>query len=184
MIVAAERHQIPIRGICYMLATTLVMFPALNASVKFLATDYSLVQIIFVRSIVHLGWMLVFFMPGMGFKLFATNCLGLQLARSLLQLLALVAFVVGLLYVPMTTATSIYFSGPLIVVALAALLLGGPWIYHVGLAALARGVDRLSRRYGYYSTGRGGHPLGGAFAARLRFLLRTLSSADPTHRRS
>ena len=112
MTTGAERHQIPIRGIFYMLATSLVMFPSLNASVKFLATDYSLVQIIFVRSIVHLGWMLVLFMPGMGFKLFATNRLGLQLARSLLQLLALVAFVVGLLYVPMTTATAIYFSGP------------------------------------------------------------------------
>jgi drug/metabolite transporter (DMT)-like permease len=121
---AAERRQIPVRGIFYMLATAIVMFPALNASVKFLAADYSLVQIIFVRSVVHLLWMLALFMPGMGLKLFATKRPGLQLMRSLLQLLALVAFVVGLLYVPMTTATAIYFSGPLIVVALAALMLG------------------------------------------------------------
>ncbi len=121
---AAERQQIPIRGIFYMLATAVVMFPLLNASVKFLAADYSLVQIIFVRSVVHLLWMLVLFMPGMGLKLFVPNRLGLQLMRSLLQLLALVAFIVGLLYVPMTTATAIYFVGPLLVVAMAALLLG------------------------------------------------------------
>ena len=107
-----------------MLATAVVMFPLLNASVKFLAADYSLVQIIFVRSVVHLLWMLVLFMPGMGLKLFVPNRLGLQLMRSLLQLLALVAFIVGLLYVPMTTATAIYFVGPLLVVAMAALLLG------------------------------------------------------------
>tara|TARA_B100001013_G_scaffold185085_1_gene111607 strand:+ start:483 stop:617 length:135 start_codon:yes stop_codon:yes gene_type:complete len=39
----AQRRQIPMRGILYMLVTAVVVFPALNASVKFLAEDYSLV---------------------------------------------------------------------------------------------------------------------------------------------
>ena len=40
-----------------MLATAVVVFPLLNSSVKYLAADYSLVQIICVRSVVHLLWM-------------------------------------------------------------------------------------------------------------------------------
>ncbi len=121
---AAERRQIPLRGVLYMLATAVVIFPALNASIKYQAADYSLVQIMWVRSVVHLLWMMVLFMPGLGLRLFATRRLKLQLLRSLLQLIALVSFVVGLLYIPMTTATSIFFTGPLIVVALAVPLLG------------------------------------------------------------
>ena len=79
-------------------------------------------QIIWVRSVVHLLWMVVLFMPGMGLRLFATRRLKLQLVRSLLQLIALVTFVVGLVYIPMTTATAIFFTGPLMVVALAVLV--------------------------------------------------------------
>ena len=124
MIDVAERRQIPLRGIFYMLATAVIVFPLLNASVKYLAADYSLVQIIWVRSVVHLLWMAVLFMPAMGLRLFATRRLKLQLVRSLLQLIALVTFVVGLVFIPMTTATAIFFTGPLIVVALAVPLLG------------------------------------------------------------
>ncbi|MFP6688794.1 MAG: DMT family transporter, partial [Alphaproteobacteria bacterium] len=95
-----------------------------NASVKYLAADYSLVQIIWVCSVVHLLWMVVLFMPGMGLRLFATRRLKLQLVRSLLQLIALVTFVVGLVYIPMAAATAIFFTGPLMVVALAVPFLG------------------------------------------------------------
>jgi len=121
---SAQRCQIPVRGIFYMLATAIVVFPLLNASVKYLAADYSLVQIIWVRSIVHFVWMVALFMPGLGWQLFATRRLGLQLTRSALQLVALIAFVIGLIHIPMTTVTSIYFTSPLIVVVLAVFLLG------------------------------------------------------------
>ena len=121
---SAERRQIPMRGILYMLAAAIVIFPLLNTSVKYLAADYSLVQIIWARSIAHFLWMAVLFMPGLGWKLFATQRLGLQLTRSALQLTALITFVIGLVYLPMTTVTSIYFTSPLMVVALAVPLLG------------------------------------------------------------
>ncbi len=121
---AAQRRQIPMRGILYMLITAVILFPALNASVKYLSQDYSLVQIIWMRSVVHFLWMVVLFMPILGIKLFITTRPKLQIARSFLQLTALTTFVVGLMYTPMTTAASIYFCGPLIVVALAAPLLG------------------------------------------------------------
>ena len=68
--------------------------------------------------------MLIIFMPGLGIRLFITRRFKLQIARSFLQLTALVSYVVGLIYTPISTAASIYFSGPLIVVALASPLLG------------------------------------------------------------
>ena len=121
---AAKRYQVPLRGVFYMLVTAVVIFPLLNASVKYLAVDYSLVQIIWIRSVVHLVWMMVLFMPYLGLRIFATRRLKLQLVRSLLQLAALTSFIVGLLYIPMTSATAIFFTGPLIVVALAGPVLG------------------------------------------------------------
>ena len=73
---SAERRQISLRGILYMLAVAVVIFPLLNASVKYLAADYSLVQIIWARSITHFLWMAVLFMPGLGWKLFASKRVG------------------------------------------------------------------------------------------------------------
>ncbi|MFP6689532.1 MAG: hypothetical protein VCD31_09465, partial [Alphaproteobacteria bacterium] len=117
----------------------------LNASVKYLAADYSLVQIIWVRSVVHLLWMVVLFMSGMGLVLFATRRLKLQLVRcSLLQLIALVTFVVDLVYIPMAAATAIFFTGLLMVVALAVPFLGErvgirrwlDWLIFIGLGVL------------------------------------------------
>ena len=140
---SAQRQQIPTRGILFMLATSIVVFPALNSSVKYLAEDYSLVQIIWVRSIVHFLWMVVLFMPAMGWQLFATKRLGLQLTRSLLQLLALIAFVIGLMFIPITTVTAIYFTGPLMVVALAVPLLGERVGMRRWLAVLAGFIGAL-----------------------------------------
>ena len=104
---AAQRHQIPMRGILYMLITSVVLFPALNASVKYLSQDYSLVQIIWMRSVVHFLWMVILFAPVLGINLFVTKRLKLQIARSFLQLTALTTFVVGLMYTPKTTAATI-----------------------------------------------------------------------------
>jgi drug/metabolite transporter (DMT)-like permease len=121
------------RGIAYMCVTAIVMFPALNASVKYLTDEYSLVQIIWVRSVIHMMWMLVLFLPNGDLKLFATSKLALQLVRSALQLVALVFYVMALIYIPLTTATAIAFTAPLMVVALSVPMLGervGPrrWI--------------------------------------------------------
>ena len=123
MTTGAQRHQIPVRGVMYMLATAVIIFPSLNASVKYLIEDYSLVQIVWVRSIVHFSWMLVLFMPALGLQLFRSNNFGIQISRSFFQLIALVTYVIGLSYIPIGTAAAIYFTGPLIVVALSAPML-------------------------------------------------------------
>ena len=133
MTVSGRSAQSSARGIVYMCVTAIVMFPALNTSVKYLTDDYSIVQIIWVRAVVHMAWMLVLFLPGRGLKLFATTKPALQLARSALQLAALVFYVMALTSMPLTTAAAIAFTAPLMVVALSVPMLGervGPrrWI--------------------------------------------------------
>ena len=52
----------------------------LNALVKYLLTnDYSIVQIMWMRSVVHMAWMLVLFLPYGGIRLLRSNRPGLQL---------------------------------------------------------------------------------------------------------
>jgi drug/metabolite transporter (DMT)-like permease len=114
----------PLRGILYMCATAIVMFPALNASVKYLSVDYSLVQIVWVRSVLHMAWMVVLFMPGRGWSLFIPNRPWLQFARSATQFIAVASYIVALSHIPLTTVTTIAFTAPLMVVALSVFMLG------------------------------------------------------------
>jgi drug/metabolite transporter (DMT)-like permease len=118
-------RQRTLRGVVYMILATSIMFPMMNASLKYLgAKDYPIVQILFFRSLIHLVWMLALFMPARGWRVFETTRPGLQMWRSVLQLLALTTYVVGLLFVPLTTATGIAFTAPLLVVGLSVPLLG------------------------------------------------------------
>ena len=118
-------RQRTLRGIIYMILATSVMFPIVNASFKYLgAKDYPIVQILFFRSLIHFLWMVALFMPARGWRIFVTARPGLQIGRSVLQLMAVTAYVVGILFVPLTTATGIAFTAPLLVVGLSVPLLG------------------------------------------------------------
>lgn len=113
-----------LRGVLFMCATTIVLFPALNASVKYLGQEgYPLAQIVFMRSIVHMVWMMALFMPARGLLIFVTARPGMQMARSALQLCALVFYITALMHIPLTTATGIAFTAPLLVVGLSVPLL-------------------------------------------------------------
>jgi drug/metabolite transporter (DMT)-like permease len=119
------RSDDSLRGILFMCLTAIVVFPLLNSMVKhLLAADYSVVQIMWMRSIVHVVWMAALFMPGRGLAVFRSNRPGLQLFRSGLQFLSLVLFVIPLAFVPLTTLTTAFFTAPLMVVALSVPLLG------------------------------------------------------------
>lgn len=125
MVSASLSRQHTLRGILYMCATTIVLFPMLNASVKYLIQEgYPLAQIVFMRSIIHMMWMMALFMPARGWQIFVTARPGLQMARSALQLTALLFYITALQYVPLTTATGIAFVAPLLVVGLSVPLLG------------------------------------------------------------
>lgn len=123
--VEPHRSGRPLFAILSMCFATVLMFPASNAAVKYLAPDYHVVQIIWFRAVVHMVLLLAILAPGYGLvRLFVTADLRGQLVRSLVQLVAVVTYWVALTWLPITTATAIGFTAPLMVVALSVPLLG------------------------------------------------------------
>lgn len=116
-------------GISYMIAA-IVMFPFLNAAVKYLSVDYPIPQIIWMRYTVHLLIMIMIFAPKKGLGLFRTKHLGSQLTRSFLLFGSTSFYFTALFFMPMATTASINFIGPLVIVALSVPMLGekvGVW---------------------------------------------------------
>jgi drug/metabolite transporter (DMT)-like permease len=111
------------RAVVYMIAAA-VLIPLLNASAKYLAARYPILEITWARYAGHFVYMLVVFAPRRGLRLLACSRPALQLVRSTLLCLSTLIFIAGLRHVPLPTATAISFTGPFIVTALAPLLLG------------------------------------------------------------
>ena len=125
MTIAPARLDDSFRGIVFMCLTAIVVFPFLNALVKYLlSNDYSIVQIMWMRSIFHMVWMLALFLPYGGIRLLRSNRPGLQLVRSALQFIALVLYIIALSHAPLTAVTMAFFTAPLMVVALSVPMLG------------------------------------------------------------
>jgi drug/metabolite transporter (DMT)-like permease len=121
----SSRTGRPVFAILSMCFAAVLMFPASNAAAKYLATDYHLVQIIWFRSVIHMAFLLAIFAPGRGMvRLFTTADLGGQLSRSLVQLVAVASYWLALTWLPITTATAIGLTAPLMVAALSVPLLG------------------------------------------------------------
>ncbi len=119
------RFDDSLRGILFMGLVAVVVFPLLNALVKYLlANDYSVVQVMWMRSVVHLVWMLALFLPYGGLRILRSNRPGLQLVRSSLQFVALVLYIIALSHVKLTAVTMAFFTAPLMVVALSVPMLG------------------------------------------------------------
>ena len=125
MTVAPARLDDSLRGIFFMCLTAIVVFPLLNGLVKYLLeNDYSVVQVMWMRSVVHLVWMLALFLPYGGLRILRSNRPGLQLVRSSLQFVALVLYIIALSQVKLTAVTMAFFTAPLMVVALSVPMLG------------------------------------------------------------
>ena len=122
IVLAPDAGQI-LRGILLMSAAAL-MFPAMNGFAKFLAAEYSVVQIVWARNLGHLLFVLALFMPGRGFvSLMRSQRPGIQITRSVLLLTSTVLMFVGIKFIPLANATAIIFTAPLFVTVLAVLIL-------------------------------------------------------------
>jgi len=111
-----------LRAILFMCAAV-SLFPFLNASVKLLSADYPTAQIVWIRYLGHLVFMLIVFMPKHGTGLFRTTQPGSQWMRSVLLLTSTVLYFSALNFVPLTTAAAISFSNPFMITALSVPLL-------------------------------------------------------------
>jgi drug/metabolite transporter (DMT)-like permease len=101
-----------------------VLLPLLNASTKYLSQSYPVLEITWARYAGHFLFMLIAFAPRRGIQLLASSQPVLQLVRSTLLCVSTLVFIAGLASVMLPTATAISFTGPLIVTALAPLVLG------------------------------------------------------------
>ncbi|HET9904743.1 MAG TPA: DMT family transporter [Xanthobacteraceae bacterium] len=111
------------RAVLYMIfAMTLI--PMLNASAKYLAADYPILQIVWARYAGHFFYMIAAFGPRRGASLLVSSQPGMQVLRSTLLCLSTAIYMTALRYIPLTTAAAISFTGPFMVAGMAPLLLG------------------------------------------------------------
>ncbi|RWX74841.1 DMT family transporter [Neorhizobium lilium] len=115
--------QRTLTGITLMMAAQ-VFFIGTDTSAKWLTViGTPVLQIVFVRYLVHFLASVIYYMPARGFSIFATAYPGKQFLRSSCLLCATIANVVALKFLPITVTTTVSFAGPILVTVLAVPLL-------------------------------------------------------------
>ena len=96
----------------------------MNGLVKLLGGTYAPEQIVWARILSHLVFVLMIFLPTIGFAVFRTNRPGSQFVRSMMQLMSTSMFFFGVQFIPLADAAAISFMGPFIVTLMAVPMLG------------------------------------------------------------
>ena len=100
-----------------------------DVAIKFLSGDYALHQVVLIRSMIGMTFLLVFIFPREGgLMLFRTRRLGAHFLRAMCVVFANFCFFMALAAMPLADVVAIFFVSPLIITALSVLLLGE----HVG----------------------------------------------------
>ncbi|ALG69467.2 DMT family transporter [Beggiatoa leptomitoformis] len=118
----AETQQ-PWRGISLLLAAVLLL-ACMDATTKFLTTQYDVPMIAAMRYIVHCSLMIIILAPSQGKRLIKTQRTGWVIVRGASLVIATLFIGLALQRMPIAETTSIIFLSPLIVVLLARPLLG------------------------------------------------------------
>ena len=118
---AARPTDAPLRGIL-MMCFAVLCFASMNGFTKELRGELPVTGIIWGRYFFHFAFILVLF-PRRIPTLLDSDDKGLQIARSVLVLLATACMFIALGFMPLADAVAITFAGPLLIVALSALLL-------------------------------------------------------------
>jgi drug/metabolite transporter (DMT)-like permease len=127
------------QAVLFMLLAALFL-PLLNAAVKTMSARYPVLELLWARYAGHLVFMLVVFAPRRGLALLRSTRPVLQVSRSTLFCISSSVMFYALGFVPLATAVAINFTSPLIVTALAPIMLAE----RVGTArAIAVGVGFL-----------------------------------------
>lgn len=113
----------PAAGIAFMIAG--MFFISVNDMlIKGVSGDYPLHQVVMIRSVIGLGFTLVFMQIEGGFHLLRVQQPRLHILRGLLVVIANSAFFVALPMMPLATATAIYFVAPMFITLLSIPVLG------------------------------------------------------------
>ena len=111
------------RGIALILATVF-LFAVYDAISKYLTQHYPVAELLWIRYVTHVIFMLAVVAPRMRLNLVRTNRPVLQIVRSLFLVGSAFLFMCGVRYIPLGDATAINFAAPLLVTALSVPLLG------------------------------------------------------------
>jgi len=102
-----------------------VFFTTQDMTIKFINGDYALYQVMFIRSIVAMLFILLIFVPiDGGFKYLRTQRLGLHLLRGFGIVIANLCFFTALITMPLAEVVAIFFIAPLLITALSEFLIG------------------------------------------------------------
>ena len=108
----------PLLGILFMcLASS--FFPAMNGLAKLMSRDFSSEQVVWARTLSHLIFVLILFMPKAGIGILRTRRPGVQFLRGCMLISSTFLFFSAIKFIPIAQAASISFTAPLIVVLLA-----------------------------------------------------------------
>lgn len=119
----AGRRSVTI-GIFSILLSAVLFAPLSQTATKYLASQFPLIQILFFRALGQTLWTLLFFLPGNGLGMFRANKPKLQLARSAVLFVSGMFWVVAVTTLPLTTASAIAFTAPMMVVIMSVPFLG------------------------------------------------------------
>ena len=127
-------HPVVRASALMMLAT--FMFAGMHTAIRYATQQLPPVEVAFFRNVFGLfvvAPMLVRYGPG----LFRTDKLGLHVVRSLLNVVSMLAFFIGLSMTPLARATALSFTAPLFTALLGALFLGEVFRWRRWTAILA-----------------------------------------------
>jgi drug/metabolite transporter (DMT)-like permease len=111
-------------GAIALMVVAVGMFAFLDATAKFLSESLPVLQVVWMRFVMHLVLAVFFLRVWQGFARFATKRPLLQISRGLFLLGTTVFNFLALQYLQLAETASIMFAGPIVVAALAVPLLG------------------------------------------------------------
>ena len=119
----SARPGAPLRGVACMLVSVLLLTLS-DALAKLLSAGYAPGQIICMRSIIVIGFLLVLFTPRRRWTGLRIRSPGAHLTRGIFACAGSFLFVLAIGHVPLANAMSIGYAGPLLITALAGPMLG------------------------------------------------------------
>ncbi len=119
----SSHHQNIAFGITCMVVASMFL-PLMGTTAKTLGVEHVVFQIVWARYTGHFVYMSLIFLPSRGLNLYRTSRWRVQLLRSLLLLTSTCCFFTALQYISLPMATAINFIAPLMVTALAGVMLG------------------------------------------------------------
>lgn len=134
----AVRRDAAWLGIVLMAAVSLVI-PAVDGIAKHLSATHSALFISWARYAVASAIVLPLAAARFGTRLFPAEQIGLHLLRTVLMIAAMTTYFVAIALIPMGTAITAFFIGPIVAMVLAVVFLREPFTL-VKLSSLALGV--------------------------------------------